>query len=98
MPFYLLCGISTEGQRQRAKLCSCLISDIIFWFFYFTLTLASRCNALPKKVPKRIIQKKRQQQMVVCQSPVVLACSSFVGLLYFSIMLTERDMLLGERD
>ena len=35
----------------------------IFWLFYFTPTLVGRCNALPKKVPKRIIQKKRQQQI-----------------------------------
>ena len=53
-----VCGVSTEGQGQRAKLCCCLISDSIFWLFYFTPTLASRCNALPKKVPKIIIHKK----------------------------------------
>ena len=39
---------------------------------------------------------KGQFLLVVCQSPVVLVCSSFVGLLYFSMLLTERDMLLGE--
>ena len=39
------------------------ISDSIFWFYYFTPTFASRCNALPKKVLKRIIEKKRQQQI-----------------------------------
>ena len=34
-----------------------------FWLFYFTPTLTGWCNALPNKVPKRIIQKKRQQQI-----------------------------------
>ena len=52
-----------EGQGQWAKLCCRLISDSIFWLFYFTPTLVSRCNALPKKVPKRIIEKKRQKQI-----------------------------------
>ena len=56
-------GYEAKGQGQRARLCCCLISDSIFWLFYFTPTLVSRCNALPKKVPKRIIQKKRQQQI-----------------------------------
>ena len=35
-----------------AKLCRGLISDSMFRLFYFTPTLASRCNALPKKVSK----------------------------------------------
>ena len=35
----------------------------ILVILYFTATLVSRCNALPKKVPKRIIQKKRQKQI-----------------------------------
>ena len=39
------------------------ISDSIFWLFYFTPMLTGRYNALPKKVPKRIIQKKSQQQI-----------------------------------
>ena len=34
-----------------------------FWLYYFTHTLVCRCNALPKKTPKRIIQKKRQKQI-----------------------------------
>ena len=61
----MLCGVCivAEGHGQRARLCCRLISDSIFWLFYFTPTLVSRCNTLPKKVPKRIIQKKRQQQM-----------------------------------
>ena len=50
-------GVSTEGQEQRAKLCSSLISDSIFWLFYFPPTLASRCNALPKKAPKELYTK-----------------------------------------
>ena len=59
----ILWGIGAEGHGQRARLCCRLISNSIFWLFCFTPTLASRCNALPKKVPKRIIQKKRQQQI-----------------------------------
>ena len=48
------CGVcEAEGHGQRARLCCRLISDSIFWLFYFT----------PMKVPKRIIQKKRQQQI-----------------------------------
>ena len=35
----------------------------ILVILYFTSTLVSRCNYLPKKVPKRIVQKKRQQQI-----------------------------------
>ena len=49
--------------RQRARLCCRSISDSIFWLFYFTPKLVSWCNTLPKKVPKRIIQKKRQKQI-----------------------------------
>ena len=51
-------GLEAESQGQRAKLCSYLISYTIIRLFYFTPTLASRCNALSKKVPKRIIHKK----------------------------------------
>ena len=39
------------------------ISDSIVWLFYFIPMLASQCNTLPKEIPKRIIQKKRQQQI-----------------------------------
>ena len=34
-----------------------------FWLYYFTPTLTGQCNALPNKVPKRIIQKKGQKQI-----------------------------------
>ena len=54
------------GLRSGANGQGCVavwISDSIFWLSYFTPTLVSRCNALPKKVPKRIIQKKRQPQI-----------------------------------
>ena len=30
------CGVPTEGQGQRAKLCCCLVSDSIIRLFYFT--------------------------------------------------------------
>ena len=56
-------GLRLEGQGQRARLCCRSISDSIFWLFCFIPTLFSQCNALPKKVPKRIIEKKRQQQI-----------------------------------
>ena len=52
------CGVSVEGQGQRAKMCCHLISDSIFWLVYFTATLTGRCNALPKKVPKELYKKK----------------------------------------
>ena len=52
-----------EGHGKNARLCCRLISDSIFWLFYFTPTLTGWCNALFKKVPQRIIQKKRQQQI-----------------------------------
>ena len=54
---------AAEDHGQRARLCCRLISDSIFWLFYFTPTLIGRCNTLPKKSSKRIIQKKRQQQI-----------------------------------
>ena len=57
------CGL--RGWRSRAKGKAVLPFDIWLYIlvFYFTPTLACRCKALPKKVPKRIIQKKRQQQI-----------------------------------
>ena len=51
-------GMLAEGQGRRERLCCRLISDSIFWLFYFTPTLASRCNALPKKVPKELYKRK----------------------------------------
>ena len=51
------------GWRSRAKGMAVLPLDI--WLHILVIlfypTLVCRCNALPKKVPKRIIQKKRQQ-------------------------------------
>ena len=44
-------------------LCWREISDSIFWLFYFTTTLSGQCKALPKKVPKRIIQKEKTGQI-----------------------------------
>ena len=35
----------------------------ILVILYFTPTLVSRCNALPKKVPKTIIQKEKTGQI-----------------------------------
>ena len=58
---YVCGGMWTDGHEQR--LCCRLISDSIFSLCHFTPMLASRCNALPYKVPKRLIQKKRQQQI-----------------------------------
>ena len=58
--------VGFHSWRSRAKGQGCFavwIFDSIFWLFYFTPTLVSRCNALPKKVLKRILQKKRQQQI-----------------------------------
>ena len=56
-------GYEAEGHGQRARLCCRLISDSIFWLFYFIPMLASRCNALPKKVPKELYKRKDQQQI-----------------------------------
>ena len=57
----VMMGYSAEGLGQRARLC--LISDSIFWLYYFIPTLVIRCNALPKKVPKELYKRKRQQQI-----------------------------------
>ena len=54
-------GLKVRGNGQGCVAVRYLTP--YFWLFYFTPTLVSRCNALPKKVPKRIIQKKRQQQI-----------------------------------
>ena len=56
-------GFVAEGHGQRARLCCRLISDSIFWLYYFTPTLASRCDALPKKVPKELYKRKDMQQI-----------------------------------
>ena len=56
----MVCGVSTEGQGQWAKLCCRLISDSIFRLFYFSSTLTGRCNVLPKKVPKELYKKQKQ--------------------------------------
>ena len=62
---FILWGLC--GLRSRAKGKAVLPLDIwlhiLVILFYLTPTLVSRCNALPKKVPKRIIQKKRQTQI-----------------------------------
>ena len=54
-----------EAWRSRAKGKAMLPLDI--WLHILVIlfypTLVSLCNALPKKVPKRIIQKKRHQQI-----------------------------------
>ena len=51
-----------EGHGQRAKLRCRLISDSIFWLFYFTPTWLVGVT-LGQESPKRIIQKIRQQQI-----------------------------------
>ena len=58
LPEQMPVGDKAEGHRQRARLCCHLISDSIFWLFYFTPMLASQCNALPKKVPKELNKRK----------------------------------------
>ena len=52
--------LKVTGKRQG---CCRLISDSVFWLFYFTPTLTGRCNDLPKKVPKELYKRKRQQQI-----------------------------------
>ena len=55
----LLWGLRLKVTGKGQGCVAVWISDSIFWLFYFTPTLVSRCNALPKKVPKRIIQKEK---------------------------------------
>ena len=46
--------VTSKGQGCVAV----WISDSIFWLSYFTPTLASRSNTLPKKVPKNYTKEK----------------------------------------
>ena len=57
--------VGFKAWRSRAKGKAVLSFDIwlhILVILYFTPTLSGRCNALPKKVPKRIIRKEKTVQ------------------------------------
>ena len=58
------CGVyGLKLTSKRQDYFAVWISDSIFRLFYFTPTLDCRCYALPKKVPKELYKKKRQQQI-----------------------------------
>ena len=56
-----VCGVYGLRSGAMGKAVLDIWLHILVILFY--PTLVSRCNALPKKVPKRIIRKKRQQQI-----------------------------------
>ena len=51
-------GYIVEGHGQRARLCCCLISDSIFWLFYFTPRWLVGVTPCPRK-PQRNYTKEK---------------------------------------
>ena len=55
----VLWGSRTEGQGQRAKLCSGLISDSIFRLFYFTPRWLVGVTPCPRKSQKELYKRRQ---------------------------------------